>query len=382
MRKTRLATALLLVAMVISGCSYRTDVIIDENGKYTVESRLLDKEVYEDELGTEIPDVLDSETTENTIDSVVAYKKITSDTFVIRIRDGVKFTKTSNSFNDGISVKNDNTVYSMKDNIVTVKFTQSVKETNGEIDSSDNTKVTFDLTKNMKKYYASTNEQFKFDDEAPVIKGFKNGKIYKSSIKVSCTDSDLESLSINGKDITKKSNSYIVSKNGTYLVEAIDKSGNKTSSVFFINKDTKVPEIYYDTTNLWVNDGEVDLMKKVGKSGIIKTSGQYYNEVYLCIADLDSLSTTISDKYALEIQKDKIIDGVKCTVRFVNNKEYYTIEKDKQINGLKSVKINGKSYKVNKNGLVVIKAKVGKTYKISAIDKSGNKVYKTITIKK
>lgn len=67
---------------------------------------------------------------------------------------------------------------------------------------------------------------FYIDKKKPAVKGVKNGKTYKKSVKVKCKDNmKLKSVKVNGK---KKKASFTLKKKGKYTIIAQDKAGNKT----------------------------------------------------------------------------------------------------------------------------------------------------------
>lgn len=67
---------------------------------------------------------------------------------------------------------------------------------------------------------------FYIDKKKPTVKGVKNGKTYKKSVKVKCKDNmKLKSVKVNGK---KKKTSFTLKKKGKYTIVAQDKAGNKT----------------------------------------------------------------------------------------------------------------------------------------------------------
>ncbi len=78
---------------------------------------------------------------------------------------------------------------------------------------------------------------FKIDKKKPAIKGAKNGKTYKKTVKLRFKDANgIKKVVINGKKVKKVNKVKKLKKNGKYKVKVVDKAGNITKIKFRIKK--------------------------------------------------------------------------------------------------------------------------------------------------
>lgn len=78
---------------------------------------------------------------------------------------------------------------------------------------------------------------FKIDKKKPAIKGAKNGKTYKKTVKLRFKDANgIKKVVINGKKVKKVNKVKKLKKNGKYTVRVVDKAGNVTKIKFKIKK--------------------------------------------------------------------------------------------------------------------------------------------------
>lgn len=78
---------------------------------------------------------------------------------------------------------------------------------------------------------------FKIDKKKPTIKGAKNGKTYKKTVKLRFKDANgIKKVVINGKKVKKVNKVKKLKRNGKYTVRVVDKAGNVTKIKFKIKK--------------------------------------------------------------------------------------------------------------------------------------------------
>lgn len=370
MYKKLIAIAMLCVTL-LSGCSFNTDVSINEDGKYTMET----KETSGDDSYKKYYGGLDLKE-----DDFISYKHIDNKGIIFKVKKGLKFDKKSKSI-----IVGDDTIFSdVEATTVTVSLPKEVKSTNGVVDSSNKNKVVFDLATNVGTYYAYIDDT-KPESKKPIISGFKNGNLYTKDIKVSAKDDTrLSSLKINGKKVR---NNKVISKAGCYAVEAVDCFGNSTIKTFIVNKDKTAPSIYWKGSGYSIGNrtflkrDNLFFLDKIKKNGSIAIKS---NSAYIYITDNNTIATRISKKpdlsdtiFGLNLKNVKVaFQGGDASVKLVT-KLVYT----KKINSLKEVTINKKKVKIKDNG-VVFKVQRGKTYSIRAVDKAGNVLKSTLKVVK
>lgn len=77
---------------------------------------------------------------------------------------------------------------------------------------------------------------FTIDSKSPTIKGVKNNKVYRSTVKIKVYDKNgIKSVSLNGKKL-KVSKTYTFKKKGKYKLKVMDKAGNSKQVSFSIKK--------------------------------------------------------------------------------------------------------------------------------------------------
>ena len=79
----------------------------------------------------------------------------------------------------------------------------------------------------------------KKDTKKPTVKGVKNNKTYKKSVKFKVSDkSGIKKVTLNKKKIkvSKAKKGYTVKKNGKYTLKVWDKAGNVRTVKFKIKK--------------------------------------------------------------------------------------------------------------------------------------------------
>ena len=365
--KKKILALLMCCSIMFTGCAYNTVIDVNSNGSYKMDMVKLDNDESSPDIDLyKSSDSLYSESMDK-INSMIDYKNITSETFLVKISDSTKFRKTPTI---GYDFDEDFGYQNMSENLLTVNMPKEIKVSNGVV--SGNT-VVFDLTENLGTYYASCDETYKYDTVAPVISGVKDDTFYSKPVKIFCKDKDLDSLVLNG-DIIKSG--YKVTKNGTYFLKAVDKYGNITYVNFFVNIDKTAPTISYDTDDFWMKQQrpDIDYIKKVNKNTI--KLGKNVDSAYMFISDLEYLTTDTSIDLWYELPISKISAYSRC-LDLSNGK---ALELDEPISSLKYVKINGKKISPV-NGVVIYKVEKGKSYKVVAKDKLGNTVKKVVKVK-
>jgi hypothetical protein len=94
------------------------------------------------------------------------------------------------------------------------------------------------------------------DTVAPVFTSLKTGKIYSNRVKVNVSDptlSKIEVLNTDTNEVKEINNDDYVSKNGSYIVTAVDAAGNTTKVNFKINSLKIYIENSEDLTNAIIN---------------------------------------------------------------------------------------------------------------------------------
>lgn len=354
--------------MLFTGCAYNTKIDVKEDGSYVMNMEQLDDDADSPNIAIYKENKKLYNQSMKKIKSLIDYSNITKDTFLIKFTDSTLFRKVA--FSKGFEFDEDFGCVNMTENLLTVTMPEEVKVSNGSV--SGNT-VVFDLTKNKGTYYASCKGDYKYDNVAPSIKGVKDESFYKKEVTITCTDTDLDVLLLNGKRITS---GYKVKDNGVYFLRAIDKYGNSTYVNFFIHNDVKAPTIVYDSNLFWMKYDRiaVDEMNRI-KNNIIKLK-EKEKSTYLFISDFEYLTKKVKADIWSKLPISKVSSKSRCITLGKSN----ALELEEPISSLKSVKINGKNIKVV-NGRVIYKVKKGKTYKVVAKDTSGNEISKTIKVK-
>lgn len=105
--------------------------------------------------------------------------------------------------------------------------------------SDDGSYVVYAQIKSGDKTTYISSEGFTIDSKAPVFDGITDGSVYCSEVSVTVTESNLEKLTVNDKEITlDDSKSFKLSPaKGAQTVIATDKAGNKTEVSVTVNKD-------------------------------------------------------------------------------------------------------------------------------------------------
>lgn len=87
--------------------------------------------------------------------------------------------------------------------------------------------------------YISTNGAV-YDTTDPVIRGVKDGSIYKKTQSVEVSDKNLKSVTVNGKAVEDMDEEFTLAgdKNTTYEIKATDKAGNTTIVKVTMEKET------------------------------------------------------------------------------------------------------------------------------------------------
>lgn len=105
--------------------------------------------------------------------------------------------------------------------------------------SDDGSYVIYAQIKSGTKTTYISSEGFTIDSKSPVFDGITDGSVYCSEISVTVTETNLEKLTVNDKEITlDDSKSFKLSPaKGSQTVIAIDKAGNRTEVSATVNKD-------------------------------------------------------------------------------------------------------------------------------------------------
>ena len=180
----KMLAIMMLCSVLLSGCAYNTDVIVNSDGNYTVDIKETSGDnTYKEQFGVEPK-----------ADDFLSFKLINEKGILFKVKDGIKFDKGVL----GCSMNGNSVVYSVESNTVTVTLPKEAITTNGVVDTQNKNKVVFDLTKNLGTYYAFTDDTNP-ESNAPVIKGFDDGSLYTNNVTVSADDdTNLFSLTLNG----------------------------------------------------------------------------------------------------------------------------------------------------------------------------------------
>ena len=140
--------------------------------------------------------------------------------------------KSKNNYYNNISYK----MY-LKDKNSSVKITPTGKTK--EILDLEAKGETYDTSKYQEEMKNDSSSKKKKDTKKPIVKGVKNNKTYKKSVKFKVSDkSGIKKVTLNNKKIkvSKAKKGYTVKKKGTYTLKVWDKAGNVRTVKFKIKK--------------------------------------------------------------------------------------------------------------------------------------------------
>ena len=128
------------------------------------------------------------------------------------------------------------------------------------------------------------------DGTAPVISGIENGKIYYGDQKVTVTDEDLSSVTVNGSAVEVSGNSVDITlkpSDGVYSIVAEDTAGNRTQYTVEVletwvrdgittngKKNLKNARMYKLGSGKWTVDGDSTVYSG-GGTFYVKNGGEY-----------------------------------------------------------------------------------------------------------
>ena len=154
--------------------------------------------------------------------------------------------------------------------------------------------------------YLSTNGA-EYDTTAPVISGIENGKTYYTTQKVTVTEKNVASITLNGEDagtnITLDGN-----KDTTYTIVVTDKAGNSTTVTVTMKpiSDLSAP------------------IDSLNKDNVNSGNEQVVDEVKAAVAAVDTTNATEQEKAALKeitdkaAELEKVIDDTKAEIARIN----------------------------------------------------------------
>ena len=140
--------------------------------------------------------------------------------------------KSKNNYYNNISFK----MY-LKDKNSSVKITPTGKTK--EILDLEAKGGTYDTSNYEEEMKNDTSNKKKKDTKKPTVKGVKNNKTYKKSVKFKVSDkSGIKKVTLNNKKIkvSKAKKGYTVKKKGKYTLKVWDKAGNVRTVKFKIKK--------------------------------------------------------------------------------------------------------------------------------------------------
>ncbi|MFI3236432.1 MAG: MBG domain-containing protein [Lachnospiraceae bacterium] len=112
------------------------------------------------------------------------------------------------------------------------------------------------ITDNVSNVAYISSDGVVFDTTAPIITGAENNKFYKEALTITATDTNLDSVTVNGEEMESPF-TVEAGQDETYTVIATDKAGNTTTIVFTTYKENppvddvvdKLPEASGDMTD-------------------------------------------------------------------------------------------------------------------------------------
>ena len=154
--------------------------------------------------------------------------------------------------------------------------------------------------------YLST-DGAEYDTTAPVISGIENGKTYYTTQKVTVTEKNVASITLNGEDagtnITLEGN-----KDTTYTIVVTDKAGNSTTVTVTMKpiSDLSAP------------------IDSLNKDNVNSGNEQVVDEVKAAVAAVDTTNATEQEKAALKeitdkaAELEKVIDDTEAEIARIN----------------------------------------------------------------
>ena len=154
--------------------------------------------------------------------------------------------------------------------------------------------------------YLST-DGAEYDTTAPVISGIENGKTYYTTQKVTVTEKNVASITLNGEDagtnITLDGN-----KDTTYTIVVTDKAGNSTTVTVTMKpiSDLSAP------------------IDSLNKDNVNSGNEQVVDEVKAAVAAVDTTNATEQEKAALKeitdkaAELEKVIDDTEAEIARIN----------------------------------------------------------------
>lgn len=98
------------------------------------------------------------------------------------------------------------------------------------------------LTDNAGNVTYLSSDGIVLDNIAPVISGVENGKIYCGAQTVTVNEKYIDSVTVNGKEITLNNNQFTLPAEGTQKIVATDKAGNVSAEITVTVKDGHTDE--------------------------------------------------------------------------------------------------------------------------------------------
>lgn len=207
--------------------------------------------------------------------------------------------------------------------------------------------------------------RFTIDKTAPVIEGIQNGKQYNDKVKYSVSDTNMDTVTLNGESVRE---SNTISDTGKYVLKAVDKAGNISTVSFTIDSRPVISGIKNKAIvnkNVTIKVSDTDGIKEFTVNGkdmgkatktAIKKDGKYK----VSVTDKKGNETKIS----FTVDKTKPTTNVKAKAVYKKGKK--VIFKDKT-SGIKTATLNGQKIKSGR------KIKKKGSYTLKLTDKAGNK---------
>ena len=235
--------------------------------------------------------------------------------------------------------------------------------------------------------FNSSTITFTIDKTIPKISGLDNGYEVNKNEIITISDSNLESVTINGQEQTLEGTTYTKKlTGGTYEIIAIDKAGNKTEITVLVDKNAPI---------ISGVDKEYN-----NKSEIVTIKDDHLVSVTVNGVEQEITGNTFEKKFPSDgtyeiVATDKVGNTSKVTFTIDKTKPMITKvpENGSVVNHSVSPKIEDKNLDtvvLTKNGKVVegyqeagmYELSHDGVYTITALDKAGNKTEVTFTIDK
>ncbi len=179
-------------------------------------------------------------------------------------------------------------------------------------------------------------ENYKIDKTAPIITGVTDGSIYYTDKVITVTDTNLDTITVNGDAFT--SGSVLAGdKNVTYIIVATDKAGNSTKVTVTMKTIASLSENIKDITvgNVKSTDkAKIEAVDVALKSvDITNATPTQKDQITVAIQNCTDLLKVLSN--IGKVQKEVIKDGKVPETSFNNNlsklKSFIITEEEKQL---------------------------------------------------